>query len=203
MLRATSTLTRALANGAAGVIPVSDLDAARALRSSQPSRLLCGERDGRIVSGFDLGNSPLEYTRERVGGKTLVFASTNGSRALLRARPAREVVPGAFVNASAVLEHVARAEHVTIVCAGGLGKFSLEDAGFAGWLAARLRSRGATLEGPSTRVAADFAPRNASEVRALVEGSSDGRKLTKLGPAYAEDVQWCAGLDRLDRAFGV
>ena len=81
VLRATSTLTLALANGARGVEAFADPALAMARRAGDASVLACGERDGRKVEGFDLGNSPLEYTRERVEGRTLAFASTNGSLA--------------------------------------------------------------------------------------------------------------------------
>ena len=89
VLRATTTLTVALRHGAAGVIPAATPEEGVALGRQHPGALLCGEREGRILPGYDLGNSPFEYTAERVAGRTLVFASTNGSQALLLARGAR------------------------------------------------------------------------------------------------------------------
>src|SRR5262249_12134382 len=85
VLRATTTLAVARMNGAAGVVRSASPAEALAFRARTAGTLACGERDGRIVEGFDLGNSPEEFTRERVNGKTLAFASTNGSRALLAA----------------------------------------------------------------------------------------------------------------------
>ena len=102
VLRATSTLTVALANGAARVIPLARPEEALALREREPRTLACGERDGRIVPGFDLGNSPLEYSAARVAGRTLAFASTNGSQALLSLAGCGRILLASFLNASAV-----------------------------------------------------------------------------------------------------
>lgn len=203
VLRATSTLTVALSNGASGVVALAETDAALELRARRGDVLACGEREGRIVPGFDLGNSPFEYEPGRVAGKTLAFASTNGSLALRAAHGSRRRVLGAFVNAGAVLEAVKDAPQVRIVCAGKLGRFALEDAAFAGWLCARLAERGAAIEGAPARLALALAPRGAAGVRAAVEGASHGRYLRRLGPEFARDVSFCATLDAVDRAFEV
>ena len=201
VLRATKTLTTALANGARGVLPASSPEEAFALKGRHPAALLCGERDGRKVSGFDLGNSPLEYPAEAVAGRTLIFASTNGSIAMRRAGRARRRLLAAFVNASAVVAGLGREADVVIVCAGNLGRFSLEDMLLAGWLCARLAEAGAVLAGPAARLAPALAPRDAGEVRSLVQGSSHGRYLRTLGPEYAADVEACCQLDSIGRAF--
>lgn len=203
VLRATTTLTAALANGARAVVPLADPAAAIAMRDAAPGTLACGERDGRRVPGFDLGNSPFEYLPERVAGRTLAFASTNGSLALRALRGCRRRIAGAFVNVSAVLEAVAGEPEVWIVCAGKLGRFALEDAACAGWLCARLAARGAALDGPAARLAAAAAPRDAAAALALVEGSAHGRTLRALGPEFAADVAFCARLDVYARAFEV
>jgi 2-phosphosulfolactate phosphatase len=202
VLRATTTLSVALANGAGPVLPADSPEQARKLAERHPGALLCGERDGRRIAGFDLGNSPAEYGRDVVAGRTLVFASTNGSLALLAAHPARTRWLGCFATAGAVLEEVAKQDRVVCVCAGKLGRPSLEDTAFAGWLCARLAGRGAQLD-PAARMAARLAPRDDFDVRALVEGSSHGRYLRALGGEFARDVAFAAGVDRLDRAFAV
>jgi len=201
VLRATTTLTVALANGARAVIPTATPEQALALRAAWPGTLACGERNGRIVPGFDLGNSPAEYTADRVGGRTLAFASTNGSLALLAAARAKRRVLAAFVNASAVVASIRREPRVTMVCAGKLGGFSLEDAACAGLLLSRLVAQGAAPDGASARLALAIAPRDAGEVRALIEGAAHARDLVSMGAAYARDLDLCAGLDTLDRAF--
>ena len=201
VLRATTTLTVALANGARGVIPTATPDEALALRAAQPDVLACGERDGRRVPGFDLGNSPYEYTAERVRGRTLAFASTNGSLAMLAAGGARRRVLAAFVNAGAVVDRVRGESEITIVCAGKLGRFGLEDAACAGLLLARLEAHGAVAADPAARLARSLAPADAAEVRALVGGAAHARDLATMGGAYRRDLDRCAGLDTLDRAF--
>jgi 2-phosphosulfolactate phosphatase len=201
VLRATSVLTVARLHGARAILAAATPDEAVALRARHPGALLCGERDGRRLAGFDLGNSPFEYGFETVAGRTLVFASTNGSQALLAARPARRRLLGAFVNAAAVLDAVAGEEEVTVVCSGKLGSYALEDAAFAGWLVERLSARGARAAGAAAAFARRTAPRDAADVRAVVQGSSHGRYLRALGPEYARDVEFCAALDTIRQAF--
>ena len=201
VLRATTTLTVALQHGAVRVVPAATPDQARRLRDRMPGSLLCGERDGRRIEGFDLGNSPFEYEAATVMNRSLVFASTNGSLALLAASRARRRVLAAFVNLSPVVERLRAERDVAIVCAGKLGRFALEDAACAGLLCQRLRERGAWLAGASARSAHSLAPRDAGEVRALVQGSAHGRYLRSLGSEFARDVEFCARLDVVDRAF--
>ena len=206
VLRATSTLSVALANGAARIVPLTDAAEAIARRDADPGSLACGERDGLIVPGFDLGNSPLDYTSERVKGRTLYFASTNGSWTMRHAtsREGRSFdswTLGSFVNATATLEGVQGHSSLLIACAGKLGRFALEDAAFAGWLCARLAERGARLANDAARFARTLAPRDEADIRALVEGCSHGRYLRSLGPEFARDVEFCSRLDAVGGTY--
>ena len=203
VLRATTTLTVALGHGAARVRAAATPEQAAAERATHPDALLCGERAGLKIEGFDLGNSPFEYPVTAVSGRTLIFASTNGSQALLACGAARRRLLGAFVNLSALVERLAPERTVVIVCAGSSGRFAMEDAGCAGLLCERLAERGATLEGPEAALARALAPRDARAVRALVQGSSHGRDLRAMGAEYARDVEFCAELDALDQVFEV
>jgi len=203
VLRASTTLTCALAAGAARVIEAITPEAALAWRARLPDALLGGEREGRRIEGFDLGNSPAEYTESVVRGRTLVFASTNGSIALHHARRAARRVLGSFVNAEATRRHVRGASHVVIVCAGKLGRFALEDAAFAGWLARDLERDGARLEGAAAHLARALAPDDAAGIRAALEGSAHGRVLWGYGGEFRRDVARCAELDTIDRSFEV
>ena len=203
VLRASTTLTVGLANRARDVIPVATPEEALELKRREPDALLCGERDGRKIPGFDLGNSPREYAAEVVSGRTLIFASTNGSLAMIRARPARRRLLGCFLNANAVVESLAGEDRVALVCAGKLKRFSLEDAAFAGWVTERLAARGARVEDESARFARRLAPRDRFDVRALLEGSSHGRYLRALGPEFRRDVALCATLDHMDQVFEI
>jgi len=197
VLRATSTLSRAFEQGAARVIAAATVAEAFELKRRHPEALLCGEREGRPVPGFDLGNSPLEYGRDRVSGRTLVFASTNGSQALRLAAPASRTLLGAFVNASAVIERVAAEREVWLVASGKLGRTSLEDLACAGWLARALAGRGFRAASPEARLVETLAPADAGGVRRLVQGASQGRYLRFLGPSFAADVEFCATLDSI------
>jgi 2-phosphosulfolactate phosphatase len=202
VLRATSTLTQARENGAAGIVSFADPAEAIRFRETHPGALACGERGGRIVPGFDLGNSPFEYARERVEGRTLAFASTNGSRAMLALRGCGQRWLGAFVNASAVVRTLAAAPLVAIVCAGKEGAFALEDAACAGWIVHGLLAAGAEAGNDAARLVARVAPRDAGEVRALVEGADHARYLTALGREYVRDVAFCATLDMIEAVHG-
>jgi 2-phosphosulfolactate phosphatase len=139
VLRATTTICHALAAGAECVVPCLEIDEARATaaRFGGDARL-GGERLGRRIEGFHFGNSPTEYTQESVAGRTVVFTTTNGTRAMRRAAQAGEVLMGAFVNLSAVVAAAAECERVDVLCAGTGGVITAEDALFAGAVVERL-----------------------------------------------------------------
>jgi len=145
VLRATTTISHALSNGASEVIACLEVeDALSAAKAFAPGeRFLGGERGGARIEGFDFGNSPGEYSRDVVAGKSVIFTTTNGTRAMLECRSAARVVLGAFVNASALCRELALTlshQHgvVNVVCAGTGGEVSLEDTLFAGSVVDRL-----------------------------------------------------------------
>jgi 2-phosphosulfolactate phosphatase len=129
LLRATSTICQALASGANEVVPLLEVaDAvAAALNLGREGVVLGGERGGGKIAGFDLGNSPTEYTPAAVAGKRVLLTTTNGTRALHHARQARRVVAGALVNLSAVIESIQNEPRVDVLCAGTDGRESRED----------------------------------------------------------------------------
>jgi 2-phosphosulfolactate phosphatase len=143
VLRATTTICHALAAGGV-VIPCLEVDEARGVAGDYPpgQAVLGGERKGLRIEGFDLGNSPSEYTPATVGGRTVVFTTTNGTRALRQCAAASRVILGAFANLSAVCREVAGvltsggAAH--LLCAGTRGEITSEDALFAGAVAHRM-----------------------------------------------------------------
>lgn len=140
VLRATTTIIHAVAAGAREVIPCLEIDDARRVASGFPpgAALLGGERGGVKIEGFDLGNSPEEYNRATVGGKTVLMTTTNGTRAMMLCRQAKRVLVGAFVNASAVARALMQEESVHLLCAGTEGEITREDVLFAGRVAYRL-----------------------------------------------------------------
>jgi 2-phosphosulfolactate phosphatase len=143
VLRASTTILYALAAGALEVIPCLEVDDALSVASkSRSAYILGGERGGLPIDGFDLGNSPTDYTPDRVRGKALVFTTTNGTRAMMRCRQAGRVAIGAFVNAAAVVEWLRGQEQVHLICAGSTGRVSRDDILFAGMLVERLQRQG-------------------------------------------------------------
>lgn len=148
VLRATSVIITALANGAAAVAPCLEVDVARRIAASLPpdTTLLGGERGGLLIEGFDLANSPHEYSAGRVAGKTIVFTTTNGTRAIQQCHLARQVLFGAFVNLTAVCETVRRSEvPIHLLCAGTQDRITREDALLAGAITARLAAEDNSL----------------------------------------------------------
>ncbi|MGD0653218.1 MAG: 2-phosphosulfolactate phosphatase [Thermoguttaceae bacterium] len=144
VLRAATTIIYALQAGAKAVIPCREIDEAHriAARFSPNKKILGGERGGLPIEGFDLGNSPEQYTPDRVRGKTVVFTTTNGTQALLHARKAHKILLGAFVNASAVVQKLLGQETIHLLCAGTDGQSSEDDILLAGMLAEKLQRQG-------------------------------------------------------------
>lgn len=184
VLRASTTIVHALAHGATSVRPFEAIDEARAAAVRLPSEtiLLGGERGGKPIDGFDLGNSPLDYTQDRVAGKTVLFTTTNGTKALRLCEPASRVLIGAFVNRSALLR-VLRADGrpVHLICAGTDGQLTAEDILFAGAVAADLCPVTADVQ---TQMAIDYhRVRSADEAtfRETIRQSRGGQNLLSLG----------------------
>ena len=193
VLRSTSVIPVGLAAGATGFLLAGSVDEARNLRDRMPGALLCGERDGRAPEGFDLGNSPFEYTPERVGGRELVFTSTNGAPALLRLGLARQVLTGGFVNESAVLDVlVRRSEDVVLVASGKERRPSLEDVAFCGRLTQRLLGQDFALD-DSAHMARAVWNAHEHDVFGLLAKSSHGAWLIEQGGAA--DLEFCARRD--------
>lgn len=136
-LRASTTVCYALAAGASGVVPLVEISgvASAAEGFARDEILLGGERGGERIEGFDLGNSPTEYTPDRVYGKRILFTTTNGTRAIDHARLARRVVMGCAANAAAVVEAVAHDDQIHLLCAGTGGHVTRDDQLAAGLLA--------------------------------------------------------------------
>ncbi len=143
VLRATSSMLTALANGASRIFPVRDISGAMALRAGHPAALLAGERGGvRILAAqsggvdFDLGNSPREFTPERVAGREIIMTTTNGTRALQACLGARRIFPGTWLNLGALARRVGKEQpaSLVIVCAGTYEEAAYEDTLAAGAL---------------------------------------------------------------------
>ncbi len=137
VLRATSAICAAFANGASEIIPVAEVEEAR--RCKENGFLVAAERDGKVLDFADFGNSPFNFKPEIVQGRSIVYSTTNGTRAIHMAAQCSDVVVGSFLNYSAVADYLGRSTAKVIVfCSGWKGRFSLEDAVFAGALVERL-----------------------------------------------------------------
>lgn len=206
VLRATSTIVEALAAGARAVYPTISSEEAIRLANSlgRDDTLLCGERKGLKVEGFDLGNSPAEFTAERVRGKRLVMSTTNGTRAFLAVEDADRVIAASLLNLSAAARAVSGAERLVLVCSGRENRFSLEDALCAGMILRKLEGDGRARKGKKSR-SSDLDSDDASRaVLALIRGhelTTDLLLQTGAGVALVEvglqdDVLYCASQDR-------
>jgi 2-phosphosulfolactate phosphatase len=141
VLRATSTIATALYNGAKCVIPVDSVSRCIEL-GRQIDGITAGERDGKIAEGLENGNSPFEYPREVIEGKTLVLTTTNGTRLLHMAleKGAKEIITGSFSNVSAVCDHLIKMKrNVILGCAAWKDRVNMEDALFAGSVISKVR----------------------------------------------------------------
>jgi 2-phosphosulfolactate phosphatase len=144
VLRASTTIVHAFDAGATQVIPCLEVEDARRAADEFPESeiVLGGERNGLIIDGFDLGNSPTEYTPETVADKTVVFTTTNGTRAMSVCGRADRVLVGAFVNARAIFERLLGVPKIHLLCAGTRGDYGRDDILLAGLLVDRLQRAG-------------------------------------------------------------
>jgi 2-phosphosulfolactate phosphatase len=137
ILRATSSICIAFANGALSIIPVETVEEAKEYKDR--GFLVAAERDGYVLDFADFGNSPFNFTRERVEGKTIVYSTTNGTRIIKLASSAGKIVTGSFLNISALAEWIISQEtDVVLFCAGWKNRFNLEDTLCAGAIAEKL-----------------------------------------------------------------
>jgi len=199
VLRVSTTIAYALYNGCERIIPVESVEAATNLASSLDRKvtLLCGEKEGKRIDGFDLGNSPLEYSSDVVKGKTAIIATTNGTRAIAKGRGAKEILVASFVNLASVAEYTSKVKQspVMIVCAGKLGRFSLEDAVCAGMLIERLKDRTDLELNDAAVAAASLFDLNRDSISELLKTCEHGRYLASIG--FSEDLEVCGKVDSL------
>lgn len=216
-LRASVTITAALADGATRVVPVLSVDEALSIRARRASEgsphdvrarrasegsspLLGGERGGVLIPGFDLDNSPQGYTRERVQGRTIIFTTTNGTAALLHARQASRILVGSFANLTAVCDAVADdVRPVHILCAGTRDEITMDDCLPAGAMTENLVARGRLLLSDDSarlcRLAWLGARALPGGIAQAMRESRGGRNLVRL--KLGHEVDFCATIDTL------
>ncbi len=199
VLRATSTFVTALHHGASAIIPVSEIAEAVARRQQKPDVLLAGERGGVRISaaqsgGFDFhfGNSPREFTADKVHGKTIVSTTTNGTRALRACAGANQIMAASFLNLSATAKFLTKSqpEKILLICAGTANSVALEDVLAAGALTDLL----ADELTDSAEIARQTFLRLKTDLGAAIASSRNGRRLLAI-PDLRADVAFCSQRD--------
>ena len=194
ILRATSCITTALAHGVAGIIPVADLDACRAMRAD--GYCTAGERNGEKVDGFDMGNSPFEYMNPDLAGKRIAFTTTNGTLAVSRSLGASEIILGSFLNLHSVARYLkSGSRDILAVCAGWKGKVNLEDTVFAGALVHELAGV-AEPECDAPLMALHLYRQAQHDLAGFLSNSSHVKRLKRLN--IEKDIAFCLETGRYD-----
>lgn len=193
VLRASTTITTALAHGCAGVIPVETPEEARKI-AAERNCLLGGERGGVRIEGFDFGNSPLEYVAEGVSGRLIAFTTTNGTRAIRACSEAPLVVVASFLNGSAVVRFLNSCEErIIIVCAGTRGAPSIEDTVCGGMLLDRLQGDRSLAAQEAVSL---WRTHHRDLAGMMKRVSTHGKTLVDLG--FEQDIEFAAGRDAYD-----
>lgn len=198
VLRASTTICQALKAGAKAIIPVTEPGEAAEMRAKigPDSALLGGERQGLKIENFDLGNSPLEYSEEKVKGKTVILTTTNGTRGYIRG--AKLTLTGALVNISKVAQKAAQAKQdLVILCAGQDGDFSIEDTLCGGMLLHKLETEeNVKLElNDAASLALLLYRSNNRSLKQTIARGEHGRLLKKLG--METDVDLASEIDTI------
>lgn len=191
IFRATSSICYGIENGAEAIIPVATIETCKSY--SQSDYLLAAERNGEVVDGFDFGNSPFAYTREKVEGKTIVLTTTNGTFAINESRQARKIVIGSFLNIASLCDWLREQEEdVLLLCAGWKNNFNLEDTLFAGAVVNHLKESNCRLDDASI-AANDLYELAKDNLSSYLKKTSHSERLKKLG--IEEDIEFCLNLN--------
>lgn len=200
VLRASTVIITALGNGSKWVYPVRTRS--QAIRAKEQlsgeNPLLAGERLSVKIPGFDLGNSPLEFSPEKVKDRGIIMTTTNGTSALVQLRKARRILVGAFINISAVVDLVKNTEDLLLLCAGTRQRVSLEDTACAGAIIDRLFSkRKSPILTDSANIAhLVYLHYKDNLLTMMREVSEHGRRLVQLG--FGKDVEFASRVDTSD-----
>lgn len=200
ILRATTSMVVMLDNGAKSVKPVAGVEEAMKLKREDPSLLIAGERNGFKVEGFDFGNSPQEFTPDRVAGASLVITTTNGTQALSLSLDASHIWVGGFLNIDALVESMARVgKDVYLFCAGWKGHVNLEDTLFAGAVAKALASKGADIADDATRAAIVLWEQAKDDLHGFLSEASHVKRFQSM---HAEsDLDACLRINTSNKAI--
>ncbi len=190
VFRATSTIAAALYNGASKIIPVADVEECKKI-GRQLNAITAGERDGKIIEGLQYGNSPSEYPRNFIQGKTIVLTTTNGTKLLHLAvqKGIDEIITGSFPNLSAICEHLKTTnKNVILACSGWKGKFNLEDTLFAGAVINNV-SKHFTIHCDSSFMAEEMYMLHQHDMYSFIRKTTHWHRLASYG--LEKDLEYC------------
>jgi 2-phosphosulfolactate phosphatase len=197
VLRASSTIITALDNGARAIIPVGDMAEAGKIASNMDPALtvMGGERHGVKIEGYDLGNSPLEYSSQTVKGKNLIFNTTNGTKAVKKSVGASTVYIASFLNFSATVNALKKSKHdIVLVCAGWKGRLALEDTLLAGAIIYKLNNGHISDSAPDgAKVAHLLYEKYQDDIASVILQSNHAVRLKNL--IGADDIEYCCQMD--------
>jgi len=194
IFRATTSICYGIENGAEAIIPVAEVHECIAYRDKGFDHLLAAERNGEVVEGFDFGNSPFSYTSEKVGGKTIVLTTTNGTHALHQSVKAKRIVIGSFLNLNTLCSWLAeQPESVILVCAGWKNNFNLEDTLYAGAVTHLLTGKGSYRPDDAAIAALDLYTLAKDDLNGYLKKTSHSERLKQLG--IEADIAFCLNVD--------
>jgi 2-phosphosulfolactate phosphatase len=196
VLRATSTIVTALYNGARSVIPVDSISRCIEL-GKQIDGVTAGERDGKIAEGLAYGNSPFEYPKEFIEGKTLVLTTTNGTRLLQMAldKNAQEIITGSFPNLSAVCDHlIAMKQNVILGCAAWKDKVNMEDTLFAGAVISKIKQH-FSINCDTSHIAEAMYEKAKKDLFGFIKKNDASHYHRLMGFGLEKDIRYCLTAD--------
>lgn len=192
ILRATSCMTTALAHGIDHIAPFAHLEDCLAMKAK--GYFTAGERDGKKVEGFDLGNSPFEYQDPKLKGQKIAFTTTNGTQAIVKSLGAKEIIIGSFLNLTAVVDHLKKSTpDILVVCAGWKGKVNLEDTLFAGAVVEKMKAL-VELACDAPLAAQHLYNQSKNDMVGFLKGSSHVKRLARL--SILKDIEFCLTPDQ-------
>lgn len=198
VLRATSVISQALENGAKEIVPVGTIEFAMKVSGDSfgGHRILAGERNTKKIDGFTLGNSPSEYVREVIEGKSIILFTTNGTKAIVKAKFSEKLITCSFLNLNAVADYIVNLDQdFEILCAGDNGRFSLEDTVCAGKLINQItkQSEDVVLT-DSARSSVALSKTFGRSIKKMLAETEHGKKLIANG--FEKDIEDCAQLSK-------
>lgn len=189
VFRATSAIVTAFYNGVSKMIPVATVEEAKEYQAN--GFMAAAERNGEMIEGFELGNSPFGYMNNKVKGKTIAISTTNGTQAIEASRKASKIVIGSFLNLDVLCEYLAsQKKDVILVCAGWKNKFNLEDTLFAGAVVEKLSNGSEHAVTCDSAIASKHLYNIAKEdLYEFLGNSSHRNRLAKLD--LERDIKYC------------